>query len=151
MLIFSKTSILLVTAEGLSQLKWTWFSKARSLNDVVTFDIASRGPSGAIALLLSLKLKHLLASIGAFITVLALATDPFAQQIIRYHDCMQNITDAAASIPRKNDYTMIEGGSSTFEETLKPGIQHIIEAGVFASAGPPAAACSTGNCTWPNE
>jgi hypothetical protein len=49
-------AIVLVTAEVVSQLKWTWFQKrTRPLKDMVTFDEASRGPWGSIKILVQFK------------------------------------------------------------------------------------------------
>jgi hypothetical protein len=46
-------------------------------------DAASRGPLGSAILLLALRTRPL-ASLGAVITIFAVAFDPFIQQIIRY-------------------------------------------------------------------
>jgi Protein of unknown function (DUF3176) len=43
-IVILKAALLLVAAEGLSQLKWTWFGVSRPLMDLVSFDDASRGP-----------------------------------------------------------------------------------------------------------
>ena len=75
----SKAAMLLVTAEGLSQLKWTWFQRKRPLQDMARYDMASRGPWGSWRLLLSLRGRDLVASVGAFVTVASIAIDPFAQ------------------------------------------------------------------------
>ena len=75
----SKAAMLLVTAEGISQLKWTWFLRKRPLQDMARYDMASRGPWGSLRLLLSLRGRDLVASVGAFVTVASIAIDPFAQ------------------------------------------------------------------------
>lgn len=47
-----KGCLALPVAEGLSQLKWLWFSNAsRDLTDMETYDQASRGPWGSILLI----------------------------------------------------------------------------------------------------
>jgi Protein of unknown function (DUF3176) len=43
-IVILKAAMLLVAAEGLSQLKWTWFSQSHPLSDLLSFDNASRGP-----------------------------------------------------------------------------------------------------------
>lgn len=51
-----KAMVVVPLAEGLSQLKWSWFEeKERSLNDLVTFDEASRGILGASKLVIRVK------------------------------------------------------------------------------------------------
>jgi hypothetical protein len=52
---FAKASLLLPTAQALSQLKWTWFRKPRQLADFEIIDSASRGPLGSMVLLASTK------------------------------------------------------------------------------------------------
>lgn len=39
--VIMKAAVLLVTAEGLSQLKWIWFKRGRPLSDLVTYDMVS--------------------------------------------------------------------------------------------------------------
>ena len=144
-----KASIALVVAEGIGQLKWSWFGKVRPLADLVNYDDASRGPSGALSLLWRLRGRHFLASLGAVITVLALATDPFAQQIVHYRDCSIPVPGMNSSLPRTN-YYYEEGGLHTgaLYQSIVPGVQSAINAGVFSPSGSPDAECQTGNCTW---
>jgi hypothetical protein len=52
-----------------------------------------------------LRIYSYLASLGAFITIIALAIDPFSQQIIRYYNCLQADPHAVARIPWTNNYT----------------------------------------------
>lgn len=48
----AKAGLILATAEGLGQLKWSHFKeKARSMMDFERVDLASRGPYGALLLL----------------------------------------------------------------------------------------------------
>lgn len=146
-----KTGILLVAAEGLSQLKWNWISEHRALKDLVTFDDASRGPWGALQLLWNIKLRYLLASLGAMIIVLSLATDPFAQQILHYIDCAISVDRHVSSVPRSNFYSQLGGGHvAAGISNIGPGLQNSINAGIFAPTRSPTAACPTGNCTVPH-
>jgi hypothetical protein len=78
-----KSSLIFSVSAALGQLKWDWFEKApRQLIDMWTFDEASRGPLGATKLLLGNTARSGPASIGAVITVLALAADPLVQQVV---------------------------------------------------------------------
>jgi hypothetical protein len=47
-----KASMVFIVCEGLSQLKWSWFSSGNKLSDLALLDAASRGPAGAIIALL---------------------------------------------------------------------------------------------------
>jgi hypothetical protein len=64
----SKSAILLVITACISQLKWI-------------FDDASRGPLGAISLIVRIRWGATIASFGALLTILALGQDAFYQQI----------------------------------------------------------------------
>lgn len=146
-----KTCVLVITASGLGQLKWEWFAgrRARPLADLVEFDSASRGPLGAVSLLWRTKLSHALSSIGAIIVILALATEPFAQQIVRYYECAVQKAGAQAHIPRTNYYDGAGGehiGAMT--GPLFPEVQNAILGGIFNPSPNPATQCAGGNCTF---
>ena len=79
----AKSALLVPIAECISQLKWTYFESPRTLSQLQLFDDASRGPWGSLILLWKTKATALLASLGAFITILLLAFEPFTQQVVR--------------------------------------------------------------------
>lgn len=86
-------------AEGISQLKWIFFQRnAYTLSYLEIFDYASRGPLGALNSLWRLKFQAMLASVGAIATVLAIAIDPFTQQILSYPTVPVNATNATTSL-----------------------------------------------------
>lgn len=107
-----KSTILLVTAEGLGQLKWQWLQRSRPLRDLVQYDDATRGPLGALGLLWRLRLREPLSSIGALITLLVLVVDPFTQQVIRYYDCGVSVGGVNSTIPRTNVYLQVHTNQS---------------------------------------
>ena len=74
------------TSEALlGQLKWQHFeSRPRRLIEFEIFENASRGPWGALDLLYHMHWRAIAGSTGAIITVLAVAMDPFAQQVIQF-------------------------------------------------------------------
>jgi hypothetical protein len=81
----SKSALLVPVASCVSQLKWRHFeSRARALKEMDVFDRSSRGPLGALELLVRINLRAPVASIGAAIVLLALAIDPFTQQILEF-------------------------------------------------------------------
>jgi len=91
--------------------------------------------------------------LGAFITIVALAIDPFSQQIIQYYDCSVLISGAKAIIPTSNFYM----GGSYFPngdaQIPTPQMSAAIYVGLLDP--PPNGSsnllvdCSTGNCTFP--
>ncbi|KAK7960767.1 hypothetical protein PG988_011981 [Apiospora saccharicola] len=98
-----KAAVVLALAGGISQTKWLWYEKPRPLKDMETFDDASRGPWGCLMLMLDFR-SHYVASFGAFLTILAMAGDPFAQQIVQTLPCKLKDTLEVARIPRANIY-----------------------------------------------
>ncbi|PWY89612.1 hypothetical protein BO94DRAFT_555936 [Aspergillus sclerotioniger CBS 115572] len=80
----SKACILFSVNKALGQLKWVWFAQtSRPVFDIRTFDSASRGPFGGIALVWTLRARHF-AVIGCLAVLLALGFDPFSQNLIHY-------------------------------------------------------------------
>lgn len=80
----SKAALIFVVTASLSQLKWGWYHDRQSLNDIQCFDDASRGPLGSLLLLTEIPARSM-ASFGALITVVALAFDPFLQQVLTFY------------------------------------------------------------------
>jgi Protein of unknown function (DUF3176) len=81
----SKSALLVPVTACVSQLKWRHFEyNARALKEMDVFDRSSRGPLGALELLMSVNWRAPVASIGAGIILLALAIDPFTQQILEF-------------------------------------------------------------------
>nr|KAK5451168.1 hypothetical protein LTR18_001185 [Exophiala xenobiotica] len=145
-----KAALLLVTAQGIGQLKWRWFERERPLIHLADFDDASRGVWGSLTLLWMLKARYTIASCGAFITVAALLIDPFAQQVISTYECQLEAPSSHATIPRTN--MMNESGShiGAGENAITIGLQKAINAGIYNPGTPVEFDCPTGNCTFPD-
>ena len=99
-----KSPILLIAAEGIGQLKWSWLARRRPLSDLSIYDEASRGPWGATKMLWKIRGRHILGSLGALITVLALGIDPFTQAVVSYYGCSVKDTTKSSSISRLNSF-----------------------------------------------
>lgn len=91
----AKAALMTAVPACVSQLKWIHFAEvSKSLNDLQTFDEASRGPLGSLLLIFALISRKgkssasRLVSLGCIITVMALAVEPFTQQIISYRQRM---------------------------------------------------------------
>ncbi|KAL9576630.1 MAG: hypothetical protein Q9212_006941 [Teloschistes hypoglaucus] len=99
----AKGALLLVTAQVISQWKWIWFhqSKPRALYDMQMLDDASRGPLGALQLILHAP-KLTLAALSGLIIFLSFAMDPFAQQILSFPQ--RSMPGQLATIGRVQDY-----------------------------------------------
>ncbi|KAF2119045.1 hypothetical protein BDV96DRAFT_643202 [Lophiotrema nucula] len=97
-----KSLLLFTVSACLSQWKYISFSqKRRKLIDFDLYDGASRGPNGSVSLLWSMQLRSF-ASIGAIITIISLAIDPFVQQVIGQGQIQK--LDIATTIPRATRY-----------------------------------------------
>ncbi|MCJ1466696.1 hypothetical protein MMC07_005316 [Pseudocyphellaria aurata] len=149
-----KVTLMMPVAEGVGQLKWHWFQESRSLIDLDQFDAASRGPWGSILLIFS-TYKHPLAVSGAFIMLLALAIEPFSQQVTQYYQCLQPIPNVIASIPRTNNYTAPDYYLTNDDALLDSTMVAALYTGLLL---PPRNAtssipfqCFTGNCTFPED
>ncbi|KAI0186480.1 hypothetical protein EV127DRAFT_514366 [Xylaria flabelliformis] len=117
-----KAGLTVPLSEGISQLKWKWFEKQRrKLIDLNEFDAASRGPWGSFLFLLSMSGEPIMspsrpwpwnadhtpgyfAKFAALLTVLAVAVDPFTQQVVVYTDCAHISTNEYSLVARTNDY-----------------------------------------------
>ena len=145
-----KAALLLVTAQGLGQLKWRWFDRDRPLKHLTNFDAASRGALGSLTLLWMLKGRHIIASCGALITVAALLIDPFAQQVISTYQCMLDVQSSQATIPRTNLFSESGPHVGAGETALPIDLQKTINAGIFNPGTSVAFGCPSGNCTFPD-
>jgi hypothetical protein len=80
----ARGTLLLSASACLSQGKWLHFVKRSQLQALDVFDQASRGPLGALKIVLRTKTYLGLPTLAAAITVLALAIGPFTQQVVQY-------------------------------------------------------------------
>lgn len=137
-----KAALLFVVGETIGQLKWVWYNKEnrKPLRDVQLFDSASRGPWGSLNIIWSHKAKSLV-SLGALVTVLAFAFDPFVQQIISYHT-VQTASNhrGIATIKRAKSFEPDDESPSMFSATYN---------GIWGSNFDVRTTCPSGNCTWP--
>jgi hypothetical protein len=143
-----KSGMGLVVAQGLAHLKWTWFDDARPLQDLETYDAATKGPLGALMLLWTVRTRHIITAVGAIVTVAALAIDPAVQALVKYYDCAAPV-NAIAAMPRAQVYEELGFHIGAGTPSVPLGLQGAISAGIFT---PGALAmtyeCPTGNCTF---
>jgi hypothetical protein len=106
----SKSLLLLPVTECISQFKWSYFdSRPRQMFDLDIFDNASRGPLGALMLLLRKQTMATLATIGAIVILASLAVDPFVQQVIHFETRLVPMGDGTATFPLA---TTIDSGAT---------------------------------------
>ncbi|KAL5342254.1 hypothetical protein BJX70DRAFT_410909 [Aspergillus crustosus] len=141
-----KGCIIVSCSEALGQLKWVWFSqKAQPIQELRTFDAASRGAYGAVELIWRLRARHF-AVFGTLAVTLALAIDPFAQNLVRYYQGLVVDSSQSALI-----------GKALAYDSVGPGVDQDMKYAIYSSflssdrQGPwslPQYSCPSGNCTW---
>jgi hypothetical protein len=136
----AKSSLLFAIAGTLGQVKWAWFTENRQLSDMQTFDDATRGPWGALILLCSRRIRPL-ASLGAAITILALAYGPFLQQLVRYPVIYESVANHEAATKRATTFNATNNFTN-WDSTM-------VAAWLDINQFDRVPDCPTGNCTWP--
>ncbi|KAI0551335.1 hypothetical protein F4679DRAFT_572456 [Xylaria curta] len=145
--ITSESSLLVAVAGAISQLKWRWYQRrSRSVLDLQLFDDASRGPLGSAMLLATRSWS--LVSIGALVSILALAFGPFAQQLLLYPVRSAVAPNPPSNISWAQTYSIIDENQPTeLTDTLNIVATALWtktnESDYFAQTQ-----CSTGNCIW---
>ncbi|KAF2996471.1 hypothetical protein E8E13_004653 [Curvularia kusanoi] len=139
----------LVAAEGLSHLKWAWFTNPQLLYDLETYDDASRGPWGAARLIYRLKFRNAISSMGAAITLMLLVLDPFTQQIIRQFACTRPSNTMEAYIHR-TQYLNGDGMPQKSPLNLPQygTLGYLYKAILGGSLDRELVSCPSGNCTF---
>ena len=137
----SKAALLFTTSSCLGQLTWNWFKSktTRDLAHAQIFDDASRGPLGALGLFSSEPRKSM-ASLGAILTLLALAYDPFVQQVIHISTEVR-YTSTNRVITKQATRFIASPMDQRFHQSLYRGI--------YSDRFDRVPTCSTGNCTFP--
>ncbi|KAI0852740.1 hypothetical protein F5Y00DRAFT_272400 [Daldinia vernicosa] len=151
----AKSAMLVAIAEILSQLKWQHFhGETHPLIDLEIFDGASRGPVGAIQLLWMKNIRTLLASLAAIVVIVSMLVDPFVQLVFEFPALSRPVSTASAFLNQTqvydpNGYIMDAHLTGTTASAVNAQMQAAIIKAVSEQPQPPAAICSTGNCTWP--
>ncbi|KAI5457931.1 hypothetical protein BGZ63DRAFT_392189 [Mariannaea sp. PMI_226] len=158
---FFKAALIMPIAEGIGQLKWTWFSKSRRLSDVSMFDEASRGPWGSLCFLIK-QIPYInesfVASLGAFITIAALAIDPFTQSLVEHTVCRRPLGFQQAQISRSNVYSTYNTDHQYRGRTAQSHLDSSMQVALYLGLIDPHNTssllnfnCATGNCTFGSE
>ncbi|KAM7195138.1 Protein of unknown function (DUF3176) domain containing protein [Rhypophila sp. PSN 637] len=137
--------------ECLSQWKWNWFEHQQPLVDFDTFDKASRGFIGSVLLLKLLKWRHI-ATLGALISILGIATTPLTQFLIEYPSHLVSLTPSSefpnATTRSAQHYQSRVGLAGSWSLDLSnyvsSGLIHPTDSRIEQL--PPV--CPSGTCTW---
>ncbi|KAH6695848.1 hypothetical protein BKA61DRAFT_711009 [Leptodontidium sp. MPI-SDFR-AT-0119] len=164
----AKSSSLFVSSAAIGQEKWVWFGLGNRvgypdgtrLADLQVFDDASRGPLGSISLLWMTKCSRRLASLGALVTIISLAMDPFTQQVLEIQfrqSVSHNNLTVESDVQRTERYnsfssTTLEpsNGDANLTKYVTLSMRASIINGLMTSPIIPInLKCPTGNCQWP--
>lgn len=156
----------------LAQEKWNWYKKRPdSLAGFERFEQASRGPWGSLWLVLWINIRHW-AVLGAVVTIVLLAFEPFLQAVVSFGGKLDGASDslpharlgwvsrmdagvytdvggAAAAMMLPDGETMMV---STFQSQPEMSMVAALYAGFDSSKASnglsPSYTCASGNCTW---
>lgn len=144
----AKSSCLLAVAEILSQLKWLHFHKnPQNLSDIQLFDDASRGPWGAIKLVLRRSPGTILTICASIITVASLLIDPFIQSAFQFPSILMPIqgTNPAILSTQIYDTSYCELSSGLVNTALK----NAVLTPILNATKEPNLPCGFERCEWP--
>lgn len=100
-----KTAMMVSVTSCVSHLKWRHFQlRSQKMSHLQLFDDASRGPWGAFLLLIGVRSRAFLAWIFAVITIVGLAIEPSAQQILDFPQRVARLENVTATIGRAENY-----------------------------------------------
>jgi hypothetical protein len=157
----ARGTLLLSVSSCLSQGKWLHFVKRSQLHAMDVFDQASRGPLGALTIVLKSKTYLGLPTLAAAITVFALAIGPFTQQVVTYDQGSSDVQSQRASFDYAHTYASgarefgSEGGAPGLygptDENVDADMQGAIYRGLYQnqSQWTPSFNCPS-DCKWPD-
>lgn len=137
----SRAALLFAISNALGQTKWIWLSGEwpKTLDVAETLDSASRGPLGSLQILLATgRLSS--ASIGATLTILALALDPFVQQLVVYEAGLNYQPSSDVQVAQVYTWASRKDPFMSYTKALNAAIwTNELELPVH---------CASANCTW---
>ncbi|KAF7181989.1 hypothetical protein CNMCM7691_001377 [Aspergillus felis] len=148
--VVAKASLLYSVAQCIGQLKWLYFrSGVHPMIDIQRFDDASRGPWGSLIFLWKFRLTALTSSGACFITIAALAIDPFTQQVLEFPFRLVSNGQGSAYTQRSIGYKSDLKYTGT-PQKINSAFQAAMALGLFGQSTGPPFVCPTGNCTYPD-
>lgn len=151
----TRAALTALVSNSLSQSKWIRLasSRRRRLRELDLYDQASWSVWGSFCYLCSTRGIHL-ASLAAVLTIVALAFDAFAQQVISYetHGAIVRTTSQLQlpTVPRAEIFTGTQQNSGARVVNAGLPMEAAWHAGLLTfNATDLLPACPTGNCTWP--
>jgi hypothetical protein len=155
----AKAAMILPVAESISQLKWLYLARQTlSLRHMQAFDDASRGPWGALRFFFRSKSfwrrGAFVPFIGCVVTIAALATDPFTQQVLSFEEASTLVAGARSVAVRSQNYDWegkgLNGVGSVLSSTRDGLLTAASASGLYDLVAAPPLTCPGSNCTYPD-
>ncbi|KAI1289106.1 hypothetical protein F5Y03DRAFT_378418 [Xylaria venustula] len=152
--IASKASLIYALGQSLSQLKWLHLlKKPDSLHDLQRYDDASRGPLGAIRMFWRVRSAPFVAYLGALVILLALAFEPFSQQLLHFDERVISYPGQRSSVPFSNRYdygdTGVDGVSAVIVGSRDNPLKAAAVNGIYDVVKDPPFTCPGSTCSYP--
>ncbi|CAG8179993.1 unnamed protein product [Penicillium salamii] len=146
---FTKASMLAPISSCLGQLKWNKDDQ-KPLYHFQVLDQASRGPWGALEVFWTIKSGFAIAA--AALTVMSLAVDPFARQILHLPSREVVMHNETAYVPRTQIYASDKDSAppGPASETRDTIIEAALLTGLVGINIPARPTCSTPRCKFPD-
>lgn len=142
-----KATLLTVIGACIAQLRWMYYRSApQKLKEIDTFANASKGIAGSVKMFWTVSKKQTpgrVATFGAFLVVIAIAIDPFSQQVLKYQVQDVATQGLAATMPVAHGI----GDARTILDNNQAW--RGLYAGLIGFDYPIPYQCISGNCTWP--
>ncbi|KAH8743762.1 hypothetical protein F5883DRAFT_388839, partial [Diaporthe sp. PMI_573] len=142
-----KAGLILPVAECISQLKWIYLQSSKShLEQLQVFDNASRGPAGSFLFFLQARRAPVVSYFACLIVILAVALDPFTQQVIQYYQ------PAKVPVPHLNStvrHSQEYDRGTTYGTNWESDIMFGMMSGLYGKLPLPPFSCPGVNCTYP--
>ncbi|KAI1177003.1 hypothetical protein F4777DRAFT_544248 [Nemania sp. FL0916] len=152
--IASKASLIYALGQTISQLKWLHLTeKPDRLEDLQHYDDASRGPLGALRMLWAVRSGQFVAYLGCVIILLALAFEPFSQQLLHFQERVITISGVQSSVSFSTAYDFqydgVDGASAVIVGPRDNPMTAAAVNGVYDVVKDPPFVCPGTTCSYP--
>ncbi|KAI0813785.1 hypothetical protein GGR55DRAFT_545392 [Xylaria sp. FL0064] len=152
--IASKASLIYALGQTISLLKWLHLlKKPESLQDLQRYDDASRGPLGALRIFWTVRSGSLVVYLGSLTILLALAFEPFSQQLLHFDERVITYPHDQAWVPFSTVYDYdaqgVDGVSAVIVGSRDNLMKAAVVNGVYDVVKDPPFTCPGSTCTYP--
>ncbi|KAI1435306.1 hypothetical protein GGR50DRAFT_657839 [Xylaria sp. CBS 124048] len=153
--IAAKASFIYALGQAISQLKWLHlFRNPENLSVLQSYDDASRGPLGAFRMFWVVRSASLVAYLGCLTVILALAFEPFSQQLLHFDERNVAYPDKQSSVSYSTMYDFgdqgVDGVSAVIVGPRDNPMTAAIVNGIYDVVKDPPFDCPGSNCGFPN-